>query len=123
MANVDLELKKHFKELQMKVGETRGKMRQIDTTIDILNRSSQRYRLTLSEVKNLPESITTYQSIGRMFVKTKKDEIESDLSDAIKSNTDKCQELEKNKVYLGKSLKEKEDSIRELISQKQSQLS
>ncbi|XP_015794533.1 prefoldin subunit 1 [Tetranychus urticae] len=123
MANVDLELKKQFKELQIKVGETRSKMRQIDGTIDILSRSSQRYRLTLTEVKNLPESITTYQSIGRMFVKAKRDEIEVDLNEAIKTNAEKCQELEKSKVYLEKGLKEKEDSIRELISQKQAQLS
>lgn len=118
LASVDLELKRQFQELQIKVMETRAKMKQIDATIEVLNRQSQKCRVTLAEVQSLKDEIT-YKSVGRMFVKTNHDEIIKDLEAAIKLSGERKQELEKNKDILEKSLKDKENNLREIISQKQ----
>lgn len=103
----------------MKVVETQAKMKQIDAAVDALTRSSQRCNLTLTEVKSLAPNVTTYQSVGRMFVKAQHETITKDLETAIKLSAERIQELEKNKSILEKSLKDKENSLREIISQRQ----
>jgi len=119
MAEVDLELRKQFQELQMKVIETRTKMRQIDAGIEQLNRSSQRCKLTESEIKSLPKDVNTYKTVGRMFLKATREQVYSDFEQTVRENGKKCNELEKKKKFLEDSLKEKENNLREIINQKQ----
>lgn len=99
--------------------ETRAKMKHIDATIEVLNRQSHKCRATLAEVTGLKDDTITYKSVGRMFVKTRQDEIIKDLEASVKLSSERTQELEKNKDILAKSLKDKENNLREIITQKQ----
>lgn len=119
MASVDLELKKHFEELQIQVQDSRGKMRQIDGQIDALKKSCTHSGITRNEISGLPDGVNTYESLGRMFVLRDVKDIQSMLGERIKSNEEKIKTLETNKRYLESGLKSKENSIRELIAKKQ----
>lgn len=120
MATVDMELKKHFEELQMQMGETRAKMRQMDSQIELLSKAAQSAEITKKEVSKLPvEGINTYESVGRMFVLRPVPQISAMLEDKAKSATEKIKTLKSGQEYLEKSLKERQDNLRELIIQKQ----
>ena len=116
---VDLELKKHFEELQIQVQDSRGKMRQIDSQINSLKTNCAHSTITRTEILSLPEGIRTYESLGRMFVLRDVKDIQTMLEERVKSNEEKMKSLESNKKYLETGLKSKENSIRELIARKQ----
>lgn len=118
MSAVDLELKKHFEELQAQVVDTRVKMKQIDVQMDQQKKLITHSTITKSEITGLPEDVRTFESLGRMFVLRKKSEIEEMLHSKITSGSERIQSLESNKKYLETSLKERENSLRELVSQK-----
>lgn len=118
MSAVDLELKKHFEELQAQVVDTRVKMKQIDVQMDAQKKLITHSTITKSEIVGLPEDVRAYESLGRMFVLRKKSEIEEMLDSKITTGTDRMHSLETNKKYLETSLKERENSLRELVSQK-----
>lgn len=119
MATVDLELKKAFQELQMQVLETRTKMRQIDSQIELTKRSSQHTKFTSTEVQSLPDDTVTFESCGRVFIKRDRKDITELLDGRIKANVEKVKTLEQNKSYLESNVKESENNLRELIAQKQ----
>lgn len=118
MANVDLELKKHFEELQIQVMETRTKMRQIDVQVEGLKRTCQHSTITKREVAAVPSGVNTFESVGRMFVKRPVDDVQKMLDERIKKGEEKITSLETSKKYLENSLKERENNLRELVAQK-----
>ncbi|KAI1283790.1 Prefoldin subunit 1 [Halotydeus destructor] len=115
---VDLELKKHFEELQVQVIESRTKMRQLDLQVEGLKRTCQASMLTKRELSTLPEGSNTYESVGRMFIKRSLGEINNILDDRIKKNEEKAASLDSNKKYLETNLKERENNLRDLVAQK-----
>lgn len=117
-ANVDLELKKAFQDLQVQMVETRNRVKQIDVQMSALKRSSQHSKLTINEVNGLPQNTNLFEAIGRMFVKRDKQSINQLLEERIESNEQKCKELEQNKEYTEKKDKESRDNLRELINHK-----
>ena len=120
MATVDMELRKHFEELQIQMAETRSKMRSMDTQVETLKKVGQHASLTKKEVSSISDQkVKTYESCGRMFVLRTQNQINEMLDDKIKSSEEKIKSLQANKEYLEKSLKERENNLRELIIQKQ----
>lgn len=116
---VDLELKKAFEDLQVKMLTSRNQMKVIDAQIEQLKRQMHHSRLTESELKSLDEAVPMYEGIGRMFVLSQKAKIMDTLDLKTKQCENKAASLEKNRDYIEKSLKESEKSLRELISVKQ----
>lgn len=119
MAAVDLELKKHFEELQTQMAETRTKMRQMDAQMEGQRLVCLRSTKTKQELAKLPSDVNTYESLGRMFVKKSLDQVNVMLDEKIKSSEEKIKSLDSNQKYLDKSLKERENNLREMIVQKQ----
>ena len=120
MATVDMELKKHFEELQMQMSETRSKMRQMDAQIEVLTKAAHAAEITKKEVAKLPpEGVNTYESCGRMFVLRPVSQISTMLDEKSKNANEKIKSLKSNQEYLEKSLKERQDNLRELIIHKQ----
>ncbi|CAF1012959.1 unnamed protein product [Brachionus calyciflorus] len=117
--NVDLELKKAFEDLQVKMLTNRNQMKVIGAQVDQLKRQIQHAKLTESELNQLEKSVPMYEGIGRMFVLSDKDKVMKNLDTKAKNYETKIQSLEKSKEYLEKSLKDSEQSLRELISVKQ----
>ncbi|XP_052737145.1 prefoldin subunit 1 [Bicyclus anynana] len=118
---VDLELKKAFVELQVKMVETSKKIQVIDGQIGMLKRVLQHADITQREISTLPPETKTYESVGRMFLLTDLAEIKSNLSSRTALLTSRTAELESNKEYLEKNLKESENNIREMVQQKKGQ--
>ena len=118
MANVDMELRRAFQELQLQVIDSREKIRQMDVQIELSKRSAQHSKLTQNEIKSLPDGVNVYESVGRMFVKRNIHQISQLLDGKIKTNEDKIKSLESSKSYLETSVKESENNLRELINQK-----
>ena len=116
-----MELRKAFVELQTKMVENRQKMKMADLQIENLKRSITHTKLTGSELKTLPSETRLYESVGRMFMLSSNAEIEKMLEKKEETSLEKIKNLEANKTYLERSLKDSENSLRELVAQKKAQ--
>uniref|UniRef100_A0A8C7XAU5 Prefoldin subunit 1 n=1 Tax=Oryzias sinensis TaxID=183150 RepID=A0A8C7XAU5_9TELE len=114
-APVDLELKKAFAELQLKMIDTQQKVKLADLQIDQLTRVQKHAKLTSREISSLPENTRLYEGVGRMFILQSREKINNLLTDKQKTVDEKIKELEQKKVYLERSVKEAEDNIREML--------
>nr|XP_061818780.1 prefoldin subunit 1-like isoform X2 [Nerophis lumbriciformis] len=117
---VDLELKKAFSELQVKMIDTQQKVKLADLQIEQLTRVQKHANLTHTEISTLPNNTPLYEGVGRMFILQSKDDIAHQLKDKQKTADEKIKELEK-KVYLERSVKEAEDNIREMLMSRRAQ--
>ncbi|XP_030602826.1 prefoldin subunit 1 isoform X1 [Archocentrus centrarchus] len=120
-ASVDLELKKAFSELQVKMIDTQQKVKMADLQIDQLTRVQKHAKLTHAEIATLPDNTRLYEGVGRMFILQSKEEINNLLTDKQKTADEKIKELEQRKVYLERSVKEAEDNIREMLLSRRAQ--
>merc|ERR1711963_46287 len=118
---VDLELKKAFQEMQLKMIQTTQQLKVADQQVETLKRKVQHSRIVDRELKEIPDDTKVYQGIGRMFLQMTVPEIRDGLTQKQKSAEEKIKTIEVNKEYLEKSLKESENSLRELVLSKQQQ--
>ncbi|XP_065051458.1 prefoldin subunit 1-like [Rhopilema esculentum] len=118
MASFDEELRKAFQELQAKVITTTAQVKVAEAQIIQLKRSIQHAQLTEYEVTQLPEETKAYESVGRMFILRSTKEVKRNLENRVKHAEDKIKGIEANKEYLQKSVKEQENSIREMLQQR-----
>jgi prefoldin subunit 1 len=112
----DMELRKAFGELQSKMVDNKQKMKMADMQIANFHRTITHSELTGGEIKNLPEETRLYESVGRMFILSSRSEVTKRLADKQSNCKDKIKNLEANKTYLERTLKDSENSLRELIS-------
>ncbi|XP_054481704.1 prefoldin subunit 1 [Anoplopoma fimbria] len=120
-APIDLELKKAFSELQVKMIDTQQKVKLADLQIDQLTRVQKHAKLTHAEIATLSDNTRLYEGVGRMFILQSKEEINNQLTDKQKTADEKIKELEQKKVYLERSVKEAEDNIREMLLSRRAQ--
>jgi len=123
MATVDMELKKHFEELQIQMAESKSKIRSMDSQIELLKKQSLNAKITRKEMSGLSQGVKTYESCGRMFILRPLPQVNDILEDKMKKADDKIKSLQGNQEYLEKSLKERENNLRDLVVQKQLQKS
>uniref|UniRef100_A0A131XGS3 Putative molecular chaperone prefoldin subunit 1 n=1 Tax=Hyalomma excavatum TaxID=257692 RepID=A0A131XGS3_9ACAR len=117
---VDMELKKAFQELQMKMVDTSRRLRQADVQIENLKKAVKYAYCTGEVVSDAPPDTKMYRAVGRMFLGSDYTEVMKILDEKINTYNEKIKSLESNKAYLEKSLKESENNLREMIVQKQS---
>ncbi|XP_046980920.1 prefoldin subunit 1 [Schistocerca americana] len=115
---VDLELKKAFKELQQKMLETTQQLKVADARIEVLKQGMRHTQLTGKELSSMPPDTKMYQGVGRMFVLTDVNEIKTSLDKKHESYSQKIKQLENNKMYLERNLKDSENNLREMIQQR-----
>ncbi|XP_071829231.1 prefoldin subunit 1-like [Apostichopus japonicus] len=118
-STVDMELRKAFQELQVKMVDTQQQLKLLDMQVEQQKRLQQHAKLTESEIIALPDGIKVYEGVGRMFLLHDKPTIKTVLEDKVKSCDDKIKNLEGSKVYYQKKLKESEDNLREMVAQRQ----
>ena len=116
-----MELHKAFMELQSKMLDAKQKMKMADMQIENLKRSITHTELTSGELRSLPENTRLYESVGRMFILSSRSEVTNTLEKKKESNTEKIKNLEANKTYLDRSVKDSENSLRELVAQRRAQ--
>ena len=97
---VDLELKKAFEEMQVKMVQTKSQMKLITTQTDALKRQIQHSKLTEAEIGALADDVRMYEGIGRMFVLSDKKKILANLEEKAKTCDAKLKSFEKSKEYL-----------------------
>ncbi|XP_064457015.1 prefoldin subunit 1-like [Ornithodoros turicata] len=119
-APVDMELRKAFQELQVKMIDTTRRLKMADMQIDSLKNVIQGAYLTGEALSEAPADTKMFVSVGRMFIVSSSPDVKKTLDDKIKTNSEKIKNLETNKAYLERSLKESENNLREMIIQKQS---
>ncbi|XP_077970084.1 prefoldin subunit 1-like [Styela clava] len=115
---MDMELKQAFADLQRKMVETQSQMKIADAQIMQLGREKKRSELTASEISGLPSETRLFQSVGRMFLLRTRDEIDQNLKASQENSDTKVKELEAKKKYLEKTVKESEENLREMVSQR-----
>ncbi|KAJ8408891.1 hypothetical protein AAFF_G00247090 [Aldrovandia affinis] len=120
-APIDLELKKAFAELQVKMIDTQQKAKLADLQIEQLSRVKKQANLTNAEVTTLPDSTRMFEGVGRMFILQSKDDINRQLMEKQKAADGKIKELEQKKTYLERSVKDAEDNIREMLMSRRAQ--
>ncbi|XP_050311745.1 prefoldin subunit 1 [Anthonomus grandis grandis] len=118
MSKVDMELKKAFTELQEKKAETGQKLRLATVQIEALKRAKLHASMTEREISALDPETRTYESVGRMFLLTPKEQATENIKKRQSKAEEKIKTLEGQMVYLENSLKEATDSLRELVQQK-----
>ncbi|XP_029283463.1 prefoldin subunit 1-like [Cottoperca gobio] len=93
-APIDLELKKAFSELQVKMIDTQQKAKLADLQIDQLTRVQKLAKLTNAEISTLSDNTRLYEGVGRMFILQSKEDINNQLMDKQKTAEEKIKELE-----------------------------
>ncbi|XP_022317232.1 prefoldin subunit 1-like [Crassostrea virginica] len=116
---VDMELKKAFQELQLKMVTSTQQIKVSDAQIEQLKRSIKHSELVEQEIGALPDSTRLYEGVGRMFILQPHDNIKKNLTNKKKAAEEKIKNLETSKSYLEKSIKESEGNLRELVMSKQ----
>lgn len=119
---VDLELKKAFAELQVKMVETSKKIQIIDSQINMIEHVFKIVDATQKEILKLPPGTKTYDSVGRMFLFNDLEDVRESLKNRVTQLSTRTTELKNNKQYLEKNLKESEDNIREMVQQRKEQI-
>merc|ERR1712051_272683 len=114
----DMELRRAFVELQSKMVDAKQKMKMADWKVENYKRSIKHTELTVDEIKSLPEETRLYESVGRMFMLSTRSGITGTLDKKQEKLNEEIKNLEAKKTYLEKSLKDSENSLRELVAQK-----
>ncbi|XP_077596572.1 prefoldin subunit 1 isoform X1 [Stigmatopora nigra] len=120
-APVDLELKKAFSELQVKMIDTQQKVKLANLQIEQLTHVQKHANLTRAEIDTLGDDTRMYEGVGRMFILQSKEGITQQLKTKQKTAEEKIKELEQKKIYLERSVKEAEDNIREMLLSRRAQ--
>ena len=117
----DMEVRRAFVELQTKMVDAKQKMKMADLQVENFKRSITHTELIGAEIKSLPEETRLYESVGRMFMLSTRAEITDALDKKQEKLNEEIKNLEAKKTYLEKSLKDSENSLRELVAQKKAQ--
>ncbi|KAK1324003.1 hypothetical protein QJS10_CPA02g01545 [Acorus calamus] len=116
-----------FMELQGRMIETTGKLKQVQNQIRGKESDKKRAFLTLEELRQLPEDTNTYKSIGMElvsslgllseFVLEPKSVLVNEQEQKLKDSETAITSLQTSKEYLEKQLAEIENNLRELFQQ------
>ncbi|CAA7407405.1 unnamed protein product [Spirodela intermedia] len=108
-----------FMEIQGRMIETTGKLKQVQSQIRAKEGEKKRAYLTLEELQGLPEDTNTYKSIEKqlLFVLEPKSLLASEQDEKLKDSENALTALQTSKEYLEKQLGEVENSLRELLQQ------
>lgn len=105
-------------ELQQKMIDTSEKLRIADIQIDDLTRNKIHAEITEREIISLKTDTKTYKSVGRMFLLRDIPDVVQDLKKRQTAADEKIKDLQNNKNYLERNLKEAELNLREMVQHK-----
>ncbi|XP_008799451.1 prefoldin subunit 1 [Phoenix dactylifera] len=106
-----------FVELQGRMIETTGKLKQVQNQMRAKEGEKKRAYLTLEELRQLPDDTNTYKSIGKAFVLEPKLLLLNEQEQKFKDSETAISSLQTSKEYLEKQLAEVENNLRELLQQ------
>ncbi|KAG4201578.1 hypothetical protein ERO13_A05G286200v2 [Gossypium hirsutum] len=106
-----------FLEIQGRMIELTGKLKQVQNQMRTKEGEKKRAFLTLEELNQLPDDTNTYKSIGRTFVLEPKSVLVNEQEQKLKDSESAIGSLQSSKEYMEKQLAEVENNLRELLQQ------
>ncbi|ESW05754.1 hypothetical protein PHAVU_011G206700 [Phaseolus vulgaris] len=106
-----------FLEIQGRMIETTGKLKQVQNQMRSKEAEKKRAFLTMEELKQVPDDTNVYKSIGRMFVLETKATLMNEQEKKFKDGEATITTLQSSKEYLEKQMTEVESNLRELLQQ------
>ncbi|WVZ04267.1 hypothetical protein V8G54_025073 [Vigna mungo] len=106
-----------FLEIQGRMIETTGKLKQVQNQMRSKEAEKKRAYLTMEELKQVPDDTNVYKSIGRMFVLETKASLMNEQDKKFKDGEASITTLQSSKEYLEKQMAEVESNLRELLQQ------
>ncbi|KAI4352997.1 hypothetical protein L6164_007196 [Bauhinia variegata] len=106
-----------FLEIQGRMIETTGKLKQVQNQMRNKEGEKKRAFLTLEELRQLPDDTNVYKSIGRTFVLEPKTALMNEQEHKMKDSEAAIASLQSSKEYLEKQMAEVENNLKELLQQ------
>ncbi|ONK78876.1 uncharacterized protein A4U43_C01F480 [Asparagus officinalis] len=106
-----------FMELQGRMIEITGKLKQVQNQMRGKEGEKKRAYLTLEELRQLSDSTNTYKSIGKAFILEPKSTLVNEQEQKFKDSEAAIASLQTSKEYLEKQMGEVENNLRELLQQ------
>ncbi|KAL4332583.1 hypothetical protein GQ457_07G019190 [Hibiscus cannabinus] len=106
-----------FIEIQGRIIELTGKLKQVQNQMRTKEGEKKRAFLTLEELSQVPDDTNTYKSIGRTFVLEPKAVLMNEQERKLKDSESAIGSLQTSKEYMEKQLAEVENNLRELLQQ------
>ncbi|KAK8579752.1 hypothetical protein GQ457_03G028370 [Hibiscus cannabinus] len=106
-----------FIEIQGRMVELTGKLKQVQNQMRTKEGEKKRAFLTLEELRQVPDDTNTYKSIGRTFVLEPKAVLMNEQEQKLKDSESAIGSLQTSKEYMEKQLAEVENNLRELLQQ------
>ncbi|XP_052734356.1 prefoldin subunit 1 [Vigna angularis] len=109
-----------FLEIQGRMIETTGKLKQVQTQMRSKEAEKKRAYLTMEELKQVPDDTNVYKSIGmrrKSFVLETKASLMNEQDKKFKDGEASVTTLQSSKEYLEKQMAEVESNLRELLQQ------
>ncbi|KAI3417893.1 uncharacterized protein J3R85_014012 [Psidium guajava] len=106
-----------FMEIQGRMIETTGKLKQVQNQIRNKETEKKRAYLTLEELGQLPDSTNTYKAVGRTFLLEPKSVLVNEQQQKLKDSETAITSLQTSKEYLEKQMADVESNLRELLQQ------
>ncbi|KAL1568137.1 prefolding complex chaperone subunit [Salvia divinorum] len=113
----DEAIRSAFMEIQGRMIETTGKLKQVQNQMRNKETEKKRAYLTLEELKQLSDDTNTYKSIGRTFILEPKSALMEEQEGKLKDSEAAISSLQTSKEYLEKQMAEIETNLRELLQQ------
>uniref|UniRef100_A0A0D9VFR7 Prefoldin subunit 1 n=1 Tax=Leersia perrieri TaxID=77586 RepID=A0A0D9VFR7_9ORYZ len=106
-----------FVELQGRMIETTGKIKQLQAQMRSKEGEKKRAYLTLEELRQLPDNTNTYKTVGKVFILEPKSLLLSEQEQKFNDSESAIASMQTSKEYLEKQLAEVENNIKELLQQ------
>ncbi|XP_052199354.1 prefoldin subunit 1 [Diospyros lotus] len=106
-----------FLEIQGRMIETTGKLKQVQNQMRNKETEKKRAYLTLEELRQLSDDTNTYKAIGRTFLLEPKSILMEEQEQKLKDSETAIASLQSSKEYLEKQIAEVENNLTELLKQ------
>jgi len=112
---IEMANKEEFIEMQQKLLEARRAVAEVILKLKKTDNDIRRAQLTRKELAALSDETRLFQSSGKAFVLTTKEDTLKELEDSQKHNMAAQEKLSEQRKYLDKKVQEAEQAIRELM--------
>merc|ERR1712151_1034936 len=107
---------KELQDLQLQYQQTNREYASTKTNLMKIERESKLYQITKDEmISNTTTETNCYESIGKIFLKTKRDDMIEKLDNSIKDENKKYDNKTSKLEYLERKLKLQQTNIQELV--------
>ncbi|KAI3929210.1 hypothetical protein MKX01_006446 [Papaver californicum] len=106
-----------FMEIQGRMIEATGKLKQVQAQMRNKEGEKKRAFLTLEELRQMSDDTNTYKSIGRTFILEPKPVLVAEQEKKFTDSESAITSLQTSKEYLEKQMVEIENNLKELLQQ------